>query len=51
VHRTGGEVELQVVKYDSPFIVFIKCQTLLTGFPNWDVSMVQVKLLGFSSEP
>ena len=27
-------------KYKSPYMAFVKCQTLLTGFPNWDVSRV-----------
>jgi len=32
--------EVRVVKCDSPFMAFVKHQTLLTGFPNWDVSRV-----------
>ena len=40
VHWTRHEVESRVAKCNSPFMAFVKRQTLLTGFPNWDVSRV-----------
>jgi len=39
-YECAGEVESRVAKCESPFMALIKCQTLLTGFPYWDVSRV-----------
>ena len=39
-HWKRCEVELWVAKCKSPFMVLVKHQTLLRGFPNWDASRV-----------